>query len=298
MSEEICRILSASLAPYAIDGEGKFTTSKFAEEVEFLETPVPFTAGEDLIDACYVGENPDFNILAFRGTALGTDGETEQAVRDWFNNFMAKPVAVAGIPGMLHEGFSGSVERLWDAKFQDEVEKRLNANTKPLLVTGYSKGAALAPIAAAFLKERNALPPDRMAIRIFEPPRPGDVKFAKYVDDTFPGTLAYAYQDDIVPHVPPVRYVSGLLAGIPFLGKILEKYEDIDEWHYKSVGRLRFINWDNEIVDGSPELAIERMAHLVGLVAKGNALKMGSDHMPCGHIYDVLCGRECPEKLV
>lgn len=293
MSENICSILSASLCTYGIDQPGGVIENVFAPEVGFIDTPVQFTAGPKNIDACYVGENAEYVILGFRGTALG-DGE-QQAIIDWVNNFLAKPVTVDGIPGKLHQGFSNSVDRLWEKKFQDEITARLKKSDKPLVVTGYSKGGALTPIGAAFLQKRQVVPADRMIVRMFEPPRPGNVRFARYFKKTFPSALAYAYQDDIVPHVPPVRYVSQLLARIPFLGDILEKYEDIDDWNYKSVGKLKFVDWDDKIVDGSPMLAIKRMEHMMGLIFGGDVLKMGRDHMPCGNIYNVLCGRDCPD---
>ncbi|MCP4117642.1 MAG: lipase family protein [Desulfobacteraceae bacterium] len=290
-----CSILAASLCTYGIDEEGGVEGYYLADDVGFTGPVKTFTAGLKDIDACYVADTADSVILAFRGTALGEPGQVEQSIIDWLNNFMARPVETAGIPGKLHEGFSESVERLWETGFQEEVQNRI-AGGKPLVVTGYSKGAALAPIAAVFLHERLNIPADRFIIHIFEPPRPGDVKFAKYFKATFPTALRYAYQDDIVPHLPPIRQVSRLLSEVPFINKILEKYADIDEWNYKSVGKLKFVNWKNQIVDGSPEITFQRLFRLVELVFKGKILKTGIDHIPCGHIYDILCGKDCPPR--
>ena len=293
MSENICSILSASLCSYGIGEPGGVRGNRFAPGVGFTDAPIaPFTAGPDQIDACYVADTPDNVILAFRGTSIGQDGNERQVIIDLLNDFLAKPVVVNGI-GTLHQGFAGSVERLWKKGFQNEVQKRMT-NGNPLIITGYSKGAALAPIAAAFLHKKLSIEADRMIIRIFEPPRPGDGAFAKYFNKTFRTALRYEYQDDIVPHVPPVKAVAELLSKIPFIGEILAKYQDIDEWDYTSVGKLQFVNWDDEIVDDSPRLARERFEHLGVLVAEGKILKMGAEHMPCGHIYNVLCRKDCP----
>ena len=293
MTESICSILSASLCPYGIDEEGGVTGYPLAVDVNFIGTPTTYTAGREEIDACYVADTPDSVILAFRGTAFLDEGQEEQAIIDWLNNFMARPIEVSGIPGKLHQGFVGSVERLWAEGFPTEVQNRM-AGGKPLVITGYSKGAALAPIAAVLLHERLNIDADRMIVRIFEPPRPGDTRFAKYFNSTFPTALRYSYQDDIVPHLPPIRQVSNLLSEIPFIRTILDKYHDIDEWNYKGVGKLKFIDWDKEIVNGSPFVTFKRLAKLVKLVAKRDFRKMADDHMPCGRIHNVLCGKDCP----
>ncbi len=290
---KICSILSASLCTYGIGKPDGVRNSLLAPDVNFTEDPIAhFTVGTKEIDACYVAETCDSIILAFRGTALGRD---KQAFVDWLNNFLAKPVKVDGIPGELHKGFSNSVQRLWDAGFPKEVEKRM-ATGKPLVVTGYSKGAALAPIAAAFLKERLNLDADRMIIRLFEPPRPGSARFAKYFNKTFRNALRYEYQDDIVPHLPPIETVTNLLTEIPFLSEILDKYTDIDEWNYKSVGKLKFVNWKNKIVNNRPFLLLYRVQHLYELIVTGEAEEMFHDHLPQERLYPVLCNKLWPDE--
>ena len=300
---QICSILKASLYTYNIEPQN----STLAQDVGFINTPKSFTAGLFKAEpfqnhACYVGETTDHIILAFRGTALKSEDKTQSKL-DWINNFIAKPVEQDGIPGKLHKGFSHSVERLWDKGFPAEVEKRM-AGGKSLIVTGYSKGAALAPIAAAFLNKRLNIKADRMAIYIFEPPRPGDETFAEYVNQTFPTTLRYEYQDDIVPHLPPMKWLLNLLSlKFPLTNKILEKFTDIDEWNYKSVGNLKFVNWENKIVDyplSQPlklkELWCQRLEHLINLVPNHDIKKIWLDHIPQKHLYPVLCGESYPQS--
>ena len=297
MTDSICSILNASLCTYGIGKPGGVRSNPVAKYVGFTDAPIAeFQAGLAEIDACYVGETKDSVILAFRGTSLGKN-DIEQALIDWINNFLAKPVSVEDIPGELHEGFSNSIERLWEKGFQGEVTSRM-AGGKPLIITGYSKGGGLTPIAAAFLNKKLNVDANRISVFMFEPPRAGDATFQKYFNATFPTAVRYEYKDDIVPHVPPNEWAAKLLEEIPWLGKILEKYEDLDEWNYKSVGTLKFVNWNGDIVDYSLGLYLERVAHLGELAIGGKILQAGKDHLPKGHLYKTLCSNPWPEDLV
>lgn len=293
--KEIRTILSACMATHGVDTTEGVNGIVYAKDVGFINKCSEYTAGTAKMDACYVGETDHDIILAFRGTAIDFKEAPVKVIADWLNDFMAKPIEVEGIPGELHEGFTSSVERLWEKGFAKEIQERMKGG-KNLIVTGYSKGAAVAPIAAVFLKEKLKVDPKRMFVCIFEAPRPGNPKFARYFNRTFAETLRYAYQDDLIPHVPPVRLVSRLISEIPWIGDILEKYDDIDDWNYKSVGNLKFVDWDNNIVDGSAKITVERISHLIKLTLKGDFMESIKQHMPCGHIYDVIMGKECPKE--
>jgi hypothetical protein len=292
--KEIRMILSACMATHGIDTQEGVNGIVYAKDVGFINKCKEFTAGTAKMDACYVGETTDNVILAFRGTSTDFKDTPIRVIADWLNDFLAKPIEIEGIPGQLHEGFTSSVERLWDKGFSQEVQERIKGG-KNLIVTGYSKGAALAPIAAIFLKEKLNINPKNMFVCVFEAPRPGNPKFARYFNGVFPDTLRYAYQDDLVPHLPPVRIVSRLISEIPWIGEILEKYDDIDDWNYKSVGNLKYVDWDNNIVDGSAKITVERISHLIKLTLKGDFLDSIKEHMPCGHIYNVIMGKDCPK---
>lgn len=294
--KEIRMILSACMATHGIDTTEGVNGIVYAKDVGFINKCSEFIAGTAKMDACYVGETANDIILAFRGTSIDFKEAPVKVIADWLNDFMAKPIEIEGIPGELHKGFTSSVERLWEKGFDKEVQDRMKGG-KNLIVTGYSKGAAVAPIAAVFLKEKLKIDPKRMFVCIFEAPRPGNPKFARYFNGTFPETLRYAYQDDLIPHVPPVRLVSRLISEIPWIGDILEKYDDIDDWNYKSVGNLKFVDWDNNIVDGSAKITVDRISHLIKLIQKGDFPESIKEHMPCGHIYNVIMGKDCPKVV-
>ncbi len=291
-ADSICRILSASLCAYGINTKDGVKGMALAPDVGFTDAPVAtFTAGLRDIDACYVADTDDSVILAFRGTSTPEDRAT---FISWLNNFLVLPVSVEDIPGKLHKGFSNSVQRLWEEGFQTEVEKRM-ASGKPLVITGYSKGGALTPIAATFLTQRLNIDPSRINIYLFEPPRPGDDVFATFFNTLFPKTVRYEYKDSIIGHTPPDDSRLKLLADLPEAGRILEIFDQIYDYNYKSVGNLKFVNWDDEIVEGNPALTITRLEHLLEVMECGEWEKFWTDHLPQEHLYPIICGKEFPD---
>ena len=291
---EIYDILGASLCTYGKDtNDIQQRAEKFGLE---LSNIVQFNAGEQNIDSCYVAEIDDNVILAFRGTLPPLDN-----IRDWLNDIMAILVKVDDIPGQLHHGFSGSVQRLFDKGFANEVNERMKGE-KTLIITGYSKGAALAPIAASFLDKKSNIDPGKMKIRIFEPPRPGDAKFKTYFDENF-DTWRYEYQDDIVPHLPlaskeEYRTIKAvILASLKSRSTSFDEEENFQLFPYQAVGKLNFVNWNNHVVD-DPSLAEERLKHIDSLVDL-KPKKVFTDHLPTyNHLYEILSdGKELPDTV-
>ncbi len=281
------QILGLSLCTYENNED---EIKKSAREFDVTITNVKqYKAGIKDIDSCYIADAGDIILLAFRGTTP----PSEDSIIPWdlLNNFLAEPVEVTGIPGKLHKGFSNSVNRLWEEGFAEEVTKRLTAG-KSLYITGYSKGAALTPIAASFLDQKTNIDVSQVKIYIFEPPRPGDAQFKTYFNQRFPTAIRYEYQDDIVPHLPPIEAIIDLLIEKSEIAEILNKYLGLDEWDYKSVGNLRFVNWEDEILTGIQAKLefVNRLLHLKNLVEEGNIEKMMSDHSPQEHLYPVLSG--------
>ncbi len=295
-----CHDLIASWISYGIDVPGGVTAYPAADKLGLIGPVTCFETGRDEVDACYVGETATEIVLSFRGTALPIDGFDTQ-VADWINNFEAKPIYVRGFPGRVHEGFYRSIANLAALEgnnFISEIRRRQAASpNKSLLVTGYSKGAALAPLAAVLLRNAD-IPIGRIVI--FEPPRCGDADFARQFNAWFPNATRYEYQDDLVPHVPPRQIFMNAIAHIPRIGPRLEKDYDIDDWNYCPVGKLYFINWDREVVavDELPywqALSLEayRLFHLVAvLVARPSEAIL--DHLPCTGLWDMACASPCP----
>jgi hypothetical protein len=312
------RILNASLASYGIPNQVE--TNPLGIKVGFIDPVTAFEASKDgeKIDACYVGETDHEIILSFRGTIGLPDNLI--GIVDWMNNLMANSVKVDGLPGTVHQGFSDSITRLLDTRvngrnFAEEVNYRAAKSSKKIVVTGYSKGGGLAPIATMYLDKKYV---KRTQIMTFEAPRCGDGEFKKGLEkrlgvSIFSGKekiIRYEYQDDIVPHVPPTKELLPYLEAIPLINEMLKKYNTKD-WNYKHVGTLRFINWDDieQEVQGLDiiTVATQRIFKLQALLKEGLIAKskMLTDHLPNPisktpspknqHIYKVVTGEDYPK---
>jgi len=297
---------------------------EFTADSAFLSKP---------IHHCIVAETGNYNVLSFRGTYIPMISESQSedeskeeqdiADMDWFNNLSVgtKDFPFKGIDidaGKVHIGFSSAVESLWKSTDGDtektpvERIKKLMENGKQLLVTGYSKGAALVPIAAMMLCKQEGISQDDMIIRMFESPRVGNAAFKECFDSLFPHAFRYEYQDDFVPHIPCMSSDLTFMRGIVY--KILSniKVDNIDELkktindklntsaegNYKSVGALRWINHEGkiEVIDEEAELKNNeaRLVMIKNLVDSGNFLKLLHDHDTPGHIWDVMCDTPWP----
>ncbi|NEQ98739.1 MAG: hypothetical protein F6K30_18805, partial [Cyanothece sp. SIO2G6] len=317
LKPDACRILAASTAAEKIaDGPEAVETAPGADLVGFESgKTTTFEAGPSKrgifeagpskrdIDACYVGETAHEIILAFRGTIVSD----EVGFWDWANNLLVTAVPTLEFPGKVHVGFYGSIMRLQGAGFIDEVQARIEATGKKLVVTGYSKGAALAPLAAILLKDELDIRPEEITIRLFEPPRCGNSKFSRKFNETFPEAVRYAYRDDIVPHLPPGNSFLEAIKDTA-TGKRLAQIRQGNAWDYQQVGKLMYIDRNHVIQDvPSPEaqakLEKKRLEDLKELLEDDGGLSwLGllqsiQDHLPCTGNYPVLCedpDGDCP----
>jgi hypothetical protein len=245
------------------------------------------------IDAFLYGETDDCAILAFRGTLpvrlVAELDRLDQIVGDWFNNARAHlvPGAGSGLPGYVHEGYARSLNALWSgAGGLGELLPRIRlavAQGHRLLLTGHSKGGALAQMAALRLAAaEHGLRP--AGVHTFAAPRAGNHSFANAFEDVFAGSAwRFEFQDDVVPHLPPTEGLwfavrSGLLAADSARnGAAGERGRAaLKAWgqaigqigSYESAGRLQFIDWDDKLHDGdTPALGDERVVRLVRAMA-------------------------------
>lgn len=139
-------------------------------------------------------------VLAFRGTLVNED---LTSLLDWVNDFIAVLVQDEGFPGRVHKGFLDSLNSLWNGVITSLVANGYQQGVIPwerkLVITGHSKGGALAVLAGCRLA---ALKP---TVVTFAAPMTGDLGFA--VD--YPPTVSvtrYEGRDDLVPWLPPVGY--------------------------------------------------------------------------------------------
>ncbi|MBX7134589.1 MAG: lipase family protein [Fimbriimonadaceae bacterium] len=140
-------------------------------------------------DACFLGWNADFAILAFRGTANAGG---------WVSN-IARSIPESrprDYYGKIHPGFADGLDSLWEGLLAGLKDPDVAG--KPLFITGHSRGGALATLAAQSLVYVH-LP--AVAVYTYGAPRVGNSAFAAKYD------IASHYRvendKDIVPHVPP-----------------------------------------------------------------------------------------------
>lgn len=134
----------------------------------------------------------DENIyISFRGTE-------PTSLKDWMTD--AKIKKVPFIWGMVHGGFLGALDEVWQ---EIEEELKLLAPNRKIYITGHSLGGALATLASARLTNSNY---NITGIITFGSPRVGDREFAKaYNRELKHKTYRYVNNNDVVTRVPPMQ---------------------------------------------------------------------------------------------
>ncbi|MGH3781435.1 MAG: lipase family protein [Pseudonocardiaceae bacterium] len=284
-----CRLLCASMTAFSITNDGPITPPQpYFDAAQFRDDPAGFVSGSDAINACLVGTTVDGVVLAFRGTLPLDSPDWEQTIRDWINDLDAELVRGGGLPGLVHAGFWGSLDSLW-AKVVPEVQRRLTqaGSASQLYVTGHSKGAAVANLAAMrFLIERGR----DAKVFTFAGPHPGNEDFATGYDAHI-ASVRYEYADDIVPFLPPSLAFRHMFALVPFAKPYVHRL-DLD---YSAVGKLQYITRAGAIVDDSPMLRFQRYTSLAELMITGGFQQIAEDHRgACGGGY---MGAVCPKGV-
>jgi hypothetical protein len=251
--------------------------------VGWIGAPQCFVASVAQITAVLVGETASEIIVAFRGTEPFDSLDHFQMILDWLDDLDAALVQIPGFPGLVHQGFSAGILQLWPW-VQAQVATLTQASPgKPLYVVGHSKGGALANLNAIQLVSAG----DKSFVCTFEAARCGDQDFANGYGKVVNYATRYEYQDDIVPHLPPTEAFFAMFDSVDFLSARLR----LMTHGYVSVGDLRFINWQNQIVGDSPALEAERYFLLITLMLSFGAGKIIADHSigPGSGVAGVLC---------
>lgn len=284
-----CRLLCASGVAYGIDRHNVLEPPQpYYDAVGFERPPVPFSGGEDNVNACLVGTNADDGvILAFRGT-LPPDVVKPRDLLDWLQDFLDKPVSYDGVPGKVHEGFKDALESLIGQALP-EVRNQLAAAGPgaKLYVTGHSKGGGIAPIAGMKLAVEGV---KADAVYTYAAPRAGDQAFAESYDLS---TLRYENRYDVVPHVPPSLSLLGhILEQVPWLKDL---FHDVETWNYQPVGELQSIDDQGRIEGDHPGLTLVRWGHLLRALLEGEFERIVKAHYhTCGQGYMTAI---CPEGV-
>src|SRR5262249_39840399 len=213
------------------------------------------------INGALVGTSPDGVILACRGTLPPTRSDHRQTLLDWINDLRAELISAGGLPGRVHEGFWDSLDSLWP-QVLPEVKHQMSGG-KNLYITGHSKGGGLSNLAAMRLVVQERI---NATVCTFAGPHPGDEAFATAYNEAVT-SARYEYADDIVPHVPPSLAFGQMFASLPPFRddpRVATMFQRLD-LNYTSVGTLRFIDWDGQIVADSPTLRFRRFESLAKL---------------------------------
>jgi hypothetical protein len=201
----------------------------------FTDKIYTFSAGLNNIHAGLMGIAGNRLIIALRGT--DGDGTLEGSILDWLNNFIALPVPFTPYSrGFVHAGFLSAAESLKTDMLTQAVilyDKLKVSGLEPeIIVTGHSKGGAVACLMAEMLAEINKEEyKSRISVYTFGAPRVGDRIFAENYK-----LKHYRYEAflDIVCHLPLTEQEMTLLKR---LGPVQELFAECFKLPaYKSVG--------------------------------------------------------------
>jgi hypothetical protein len=264
-------------APVTLD-----PTDIYVAGAGFLRPPTGFLGGPLAIDSCLVGEIEEGFVIVFRGT-LHLDLHQVPTLVDWLNDFQAIPIPVSGFPGAVHEGFYNAWNVLMPGIIT-ELKKQMAASTpgRPVIVTGYSKGGGVAPLAAWGLKQAGITP---SKVVTFAGAKAANEVFSAAYNNQFTDHTRYEYDFDIVPHVPlSDGGFLEILSKIPVIG---DKYKNLlSDFDYQPVGTLAYIQSNHQIVPDDPTLRGRRDLELALEVLHGHFSLIASEHsISCGAGY-------------
>jgi pimeloyl-ACP methyl ester carboxylesterase len=281
-----CRLLCACVCAYDIDpltrGYQPPLGDRHGPIVDYLAPPTPISGGDDRIDACLVGENPDGVIVAFRGT-LPPSWQSQASVLDWLQDLLCEPESRPGLPGEVHTGFYDATSAIV-AAIAGEVLRLNPTGSKKVYVTGHSLGGAMASIGAWIMQ---AQPYDISIARVvtFASPKPGDGAFQAAYQKVFTNHVRYENYDDLVPLLPPADDFIKLVAEIPVIGGLFKQAEN---WDYQPVGTLSYIESateDYRIVPDCP--TAERLGEIAFELARDI---YDQNFSSFGNAHSCLCG--------
>jgi hypothetical protein len=279
----------ASDVTYYIGQAGGMASCPFYADVGFTALPTSILDG--LVNVALVGTTATEVIVAFRGTLpINTDDWDDfiYSVLDWINDANAALVPVPYTVGLVHRGFSESLQSLWNQLLQ-AVRSHQAASGLPVVVTGHSKGGALATLGAIRLLNEGSIVP--AAVYTFASPRTGDSPFAWNYNSHIPNDWRFENTDDLVPHLPPAAVL------IDFLAEVDSRLHGLTSHDYHSVGKLEFFNWTGGLTQGSSlMLDAQRMLHLAELLATGQIRKLAQDHSMEKQYLPKTCGKQSAPK--
>jgi triacylglycerol lipase len=162
---------------------------------------------------CYVAQNADHVVCAFRGTESPTslDGFKDMFLTDAMNLMiipegqLGSDLAAAGVGARYHQGFVNALADIWEPVYT-ATSAHLKENDRPLWITGHSLGGALALLAGWMFLRRTI---NVHQIYTFGGPMIGNEEVAKAFNRELGGKIfRYVNTLDPVPQLPTLSLVS------------------------------------------------------------------------------------------
>jgi predicted lipase len=166
---------------------------------------------------CYVAQNDDHIVCAFRGTESPTslDGFKDMFLTDAMNLLivpegqLGSDLAAAGVGARFHQGFVNALADIWDPVYQ-ATSAGMRENERPLWITGHSLGGALALLAGWLFLRRTI---NVHQIYTYGGPMIGNEEAAKAFNRELGGKIfRYVNCLDPVPQLPTLSLVSNKYA--------------------------------------------------------------------------------------
>lgn len=322
--------INASLAAYGIKG-GEFENSPFGKKLGFLGDVATFEAGKLKQDACFIAETKEHIHLSFRGTTLISNPNKIKVAIDWLNNSLANPTDIEELNGekdedgktaKAHKGFNHSVDRL--LKIEDSnkntikllLQEKSNKN-KPLIISGYSKGGALAAISALKLFHQNSsggLNFSKVYLRTFASAVAGNTQFNTKLKGTKIDIKCYTYNLDIVPHLPAnIKLLKERLESTYekirdiLEGTLLDALDNLDfeNWGYSRINEQYYFDKNDELSKSNIIKDLDTLLQIIAELKSSCSDSLGeecvnklksilNDHDPSTKLYKLVTNEDFP----
>ncbi|MEO0397659.1 MAG: hypothetical protein AAF243_16980 [Cyanobacteria bacterium P01_A01_bin.137] len=208
-------------------------------------------------DAGYITETEDEIIVSFRGVAIPVlNTGLRGVIQDWQNAAERHLMLHPSMSGKVHKGFWDSILNLENKGIFDSVVQRL-ASGKRLVVTGYSKGGALAPLAVSRLIGGYNVDPSLLRLCFFAAPKCGDEEFVTNINTTVHSIVRYESQYDLIPHFPyDDQFLDIVAPAFPLIARKLLFARNNPNFiqyipgsaEYQHIGQLKFVDADNQLI--------------------------------------------------
>jgi hypothetical protein len=215
-------------------------------------------------------------VVAFRGTEPINTADWDHfinSIKDWVQDGEADLKKPGYATGMVHQGFFNSLETLWGGVVA-EVRKRLaDKPLLPVVVTGHSKGGALATLAAIRLHNQENV--NRIAVYTYGSPRVGDTDFSTSFNAVI-GQWRFENDNDLVPHLPPTAQL------LSFLGRLDPRLSGLKARAYDHAGVLEYLDSQGQLTEGNSDNSLDifgqRMRSFFHLLVTGQLKQVATDH--------------------